>query len=402
MRICFVVQRYGADVAGGAEALCRRTARALVAAGDDVTVHTTTARDYLTWAPHHPEGESREDGVRVVRHGVERPDPATAAALVRHLALDPGDPALERRWARAQGPVAPGLLRSLADERSGHEVFGLWTYLYATTQMAAPIVGDRAALVPLAHEEPMLRFGLTGSLMASVAGFAFMTPEEHRLVADLHGPLDDRPQAVVGTGVDAGRRGDAARARRTRVLPRRFVLALGRVDAAKGVDDLIRAHARYRAAGGRHGLVLAGRAAGRMRVPAWVRTTGFVDERDRADLLAAAGRRRAPEPLREPLAGCARGVERRAPDARQRPLRGARRPDAPARAAGCSTTARTTTPASSPAWRATTSSGRCSGDAGRRFADAQTWPAAARRWRALLARLRRPVSPGRAPTPARP
>ena len=401
MRICFVVQRYGADVAGGAEALCRRTARALVAAGDDVTVHTTTARDYLTWAPHHPEGESCEDGVRVVRHGVERPDPATAAALVRHLALDPGDPALERRWARAQGPVAPGLLRSLADERSGHEVFGLWTYLYATTQMAAPIVGDRAALVPLAHEEPMLRFGLTGSLMASVAGFAFMTPEERRLVADLHGPLGDRPQAVVGTGVDAGRRGDAARARRARVLPRRFVLALGRVDAAKGVDDLIRAHARHRAAGGRHGLVLAGRAAGRMRVPAWVLTTGFVDERDRADLLAAAdvvalpsryeslslvaleawsaGRPTLANARCEVLAGqTARsggGLLYDGPDAYARQL---------SRLAGDDDL------------RALL------GDAGRRFADAQTWPAAARRWRALLARLRRPVSPGRAPTPARP
>lgn len=56
MRVCIVVQRYGPEVAGGAEALCRRVASELVAAGDRVVVHTTTARDYLTWAPHYPAG----------------------------------------------------------------------------------------------------------------------------------------------------------------------------------------------------------------------------------------------------------------------------------------------------------------------------------------------------------
>ena len=148
MRVCFVVQRYGAEVAGGAEALCRRTARALAEAGDEVTVHTTTARDYLTWAPHYPEGEEDEAGVRVVRHDADPPDPARAAGLVRTLALGPGDPELERAWALAQGPVAPGLLEAVERERDRHEAFALWTYLYATSQLTAPLVGERAVLVP--------------------------------------------------------------------------------------------------------------------------------------------------------------------------------------------------------------------------------------------------------------
>ena len=91
MAIAFVVQRYGTEVAGGAEALCRDTARALVRAGEEVTIYTTTARDYLTWAPYYPEGTTDDDGVEVRRFAVNRPDPDRSAALVRRLALNPGD-----------------------------------------------------------------------------------------------------------------------------------------------------------------------------------------------------------------------------------------------------------------------------------------------------------------------
>ena len=78
-----------------------------------------------------------------------------------------------------------------------------------------------------------------------------------------------------------------SRARARWRLPRRFALYLGRVDAAKGVDALVRAHDGYRRRGGDLGLVLAGRSAGGLRLPAWAVRTGFVDEGGRADLLAA-------------------------------------------------------------------------------------------------------------------
>ena len=110
MAIAFVVQRYGTEVAGGAEALCRDTARALVRAGEEVTIYTTTARDYLTWAPHYPEGTTDDDGVEVRRFAVNRPDPDRSAALVRCLALNPGDPGEEAEWAKVKGPVSPAPL----------------------------------------------------------------------------------------------------------------------------------------------------------------------------------------------------------------------------------------------------------------------------------------------------
>ena len=297
MSLAFVVQRYGAEVAGGAEALCRDTARALVRAGEDVTVFTTTARDYLSWEPFYPEGDWIDDGVRVRRFAVDPPDPKRSADLVRHLGLDPGDPALEAEWAKAQGPVSPDMLAALSERGDGHHgrpersnsyrAVACWTYLYATSQLAMPIVRERGILVPLAHEEPMLRFTLTRGVMRMAKALAFMTPEERRLVEQAAG-VENTPGVVVGAGLDPSPDGDAARARRVRGLPPRFALYLGRVDASKGVDALIRMHAAYRDAGGPLGLVLAGREAPGLRIPRWVTTTGFITDQERADLLAAA------------------------------------------------------------------------------------------------------------------
>jgi glycosyltransferase involved in cell wall biosynthesis len=287
MRVAFVVQRYGAEVAGGAEALCRDTARALVRAGEDVTVFTTTARDYLSWEPFYPAGDWMDDGVRVRRFAVDPPNPKRSADLVRHLGLSPGDPALEAEWAKAQGPVSRDMLRALGERENPYDAVACWTYLYATSQLSMPLVRDRAVLVPLAHEEPMLRFTLTRGVIRMAKALAFMTPEERRLVEDTAG-VEHVPGVVVGAGLDPSPDGDAARARRELALPRRFALYLGRVDAAKGVDALIRAHADYRAQGGELGLVLAGREAPGMSIPDWVTTTGFISDQQRADLLAAA------------------------------------------------------------------------------------------------------------------
>ncbi len=55
MRLAFVVQRYGLDIAGGAEYHCRLVAEHM-ARHAEVEVLTTCATDYITWANHYPEG----------------------------------------------------------------------------------------------------------------------------------------------------------------------------------------------------------------------------------------------------------------------------------------------------------------------------------------------------------
>ncbi|MEQ8833875.1 MAG: glycosyltransferase family 4 protein [Miltoncostaeaceae bacterium] len=385
-----MVQRYGAEVAGGAEALCRSTARALAAAGDEVHVYTSTARDYLTWAPYFAAGTSTDEGVVVHRFTADAADPQRSGDLVRRLSLGLGDAATEDEWARAQGPVLPGMLAALAGAGRRHEVVALWTYLYATAQLAMPLVADRAVLVPLAHDEPMLRFGLSRGLVRLAAGLAFLTPEERRLVDELH-DIAGRPHAIVGAGLDPAAPGDRALARAAVPgLPARFALYVGRVDAAKGLGALVDAHAAYRAAGGTLDLVLAGRPAGAMHLPDWVLTTGFVTDEVRAGLLEAAEVVVLPSP-HESLSLVALEAWRAG---RPTLANGASEVLAgqSARSGGgllyldaTSYGRQLARLAADPGLRAGL------GEAGTAFAAAADWPACVRRWRSLLARVRRPL-----------
>ena len=71
VKLGIVVQRYGADISGGAELHARYIAEHLVAHAD-VRVLTTCARDYVTWRNELPAGEERVNGIPVERFPVDR------------------------------------------------------------------------------------------------------------------------------------------------------------------------------------------------------------------------------------------------------------------------------------------------------------------------------------------
>ena len=72
MKIAAIVQRYGVDIVGGAESLCRGVAEGLVRRGHEVEVMTTCARSYQTWANSFHEGVEYVNEVLVRRYRVEQ------------------------------------------------------------------------------------------------------------------------------------------------------------------------------------------------------------------------------------------------------------------------------------------------------------------------------------------
>src|SRR4029077_8248437 len=114
VKLAFVVQRYGTGIAGGSEMHCRQLAERLPPP-HDITVRTTCARDYVTWANVYPPGVTTENGVRVHRFPVARPRNLKAFADLSDEVFDDfgSTPERELQWFRANGPDAPALLEHL-------------------------------------------------------------------------------------------------------------------------------------------------------------------------------------------------------------------------------------------------------------------------------------------------
>lgn len=297
MRIAVVVPRYGREVNGGAETLAREYATRL-APRHDVTVLTTCALDYRTWADHFPAGESTEDGVRVVRFPVPVPrDGAAFDALSAHvLTAAENTPDDEERWMDSQGPNALALLDHLRDEGRRYDVVVFIPYLYATTVRGLPLVADRAVLVPAFHDEPPLRLGIFDRIAGSAQALVFSTPEEQNLALRRF-RLQHTRQGVVGAGIDAPPPTDATRGMAAVGVERPYVVCVGRIDASKGSDDLIRAHRDYRGARPEGAdLVMLGRSVIDLPKEKWLHTPGFVDEETKHDLIAGALALVAPSP----------------------------------------------------------------------------------------------------------
>jgi glycosyltransferase involved in cell wall biosynthesis len=286
-RVALVVQRYGPEVNGGAEQLARRVAR-LLTDDLDLTVLTTTALDYRTWANHYPAGEQDVEGVAVRRFPVarERDGPGFDALSARAYAA-PGDAALARRWMDAQGPDAPGLVEHLRDEGSAYDAVAFVTYLYRTTADAIGLVADRALLVPTLHDEPPARLAIFRGVFDAARALVFSTEEERELARVRFGVGDDRAR-VAGWGLDPAPPTDPARMVALGVA-RPYALYVGRIDLSKGVGELVDHHARYRrAVPDGLDLVLAGGGDAELPTHPWLHRLGYVEDEVVHDALAGA------------------------------------------------------------------------------------------------------------------
>ncbi len=290
MRVAIVVQRYGVEVNGGAELHARMIAE-LLHQEVEITVLTTCALDYRTWADHYPAGETRVGSVRVLRFPVDAPrDEARFDALsLRVIGGAERGPEAEERWMREQGPRCSGLTRHLAEAGERYDVVVVFTYLYAHALAALQAAQAPAILVPELHDDPPLGLGIYDQVFARPRLLLPNTPEERELLGRRFGLPLDRSR-VVGLGVDEPPvDADGERFRRAYGVTRPYALCLGRIDPSKGSGELVEHHARYRARDARGlDLVMIGRSVMELPSQPWLHLTGYVDDDVKWDALDGA------------------------------------------------------------------------------------------------------------------
>lgn len=293
MRLLVVVQRYGPEIAGGAELAARLFATRLAGRGHRVEALTTCARSYTDWANVYPPGESELDGVRVHRLPVAAPrrdrtfGPLNARVVWGHK---PVPLHLQRRWMREQGPYVPELAGWLARRAGGYDAVLVFTYLYYTAWAGLPAAWRRAPTVfhPTAHDEPPLYLPLFDGVFRLPSAFSYFTPEEAALVQRRFRPA--APSEVIGIGHDLEATGDGPAFRAARGLgDDPYLLFVGRVDPGKGSDELYDFFVAYkRRRPGPLKLVIVGDPVKPLPPHPDVVVTGWVEPEEKESAIAGA------------------------------------------------------------------------------------------------------------------
>ena len=288
MKLAIVVQRYGADISGGAELHARYIAEHL-SSHAEVTVLTTCARDYVSWRNEFPAGADVVNGVRVERFRVSRErdlrDFERRSRRVFTLSHSAAD---ELGWLESQGPVSHDLIARLRRAGEEFDYVLLFSMRYHHAYHGARLAPQRAVLVPTAEREPAIGLSIFKAVLRGVRAVMYNSFEERALINAVAGN-HDVPGVVVGVGSEIPATVEPARARQKFGLQNPFVIYVGRIDANKGCAELFDFFSRYATTASRPlDLVLIGTPVLQIPKHPRIRHLGYVADRDKFDAIAAA------------------------------------------------------------------------------------------------------------------
>ncbi len=288
MRLAVVVQRYGADINGGAELHARYIAERL-ARHTSVEVITTCAKDYVTWKNERPDGVEPVNGVPVRRFPVDHErnpyDFGKRSLRVFEHAHSIAD---EIRWLDSEGPASTKLVRYVERHAADYDFFVLFSYRYYHAWHVARKAASKTVLVPTAERDPAIGLSMFAPVFRGVRALMYNSHEERAMIQGVSGN-GAVPGVVVGIGSEVAPGPQPSRFRQKYRIRGRFAIYVGRIDRNKGCEELFeffQGYLRENADG--LSLVLVGHSLLRVPEHPRIRHLGFLDDSDKFDAIAAA------------------------------------------------------------------------------------------------------------------
>lgn len=264
-KIAIIVQRYGLDINGGAEAHARMLAERLNEKYN-VEVLTTTAQDYAIWKEYYREGEEVINDVKVKRFKTYEKTPRKERALRRYLSRKvknarikknlknllyfsllkiryrkkDGQKRLFNDWLVAQGPYVPDMIKYITDNSDKYIAFIFFTYLHYPTAVGIRQIGDKSIFIPTAHDEPAFYFEEMKNVFTCPKFIMYNTIAEMELVHNTYPDTTQIKHDVAGVGFDKPES-------ISEIKPDyKYILYIGRIDKQKGCKELLEFFTYYK------------------------------------------------------------------------------------------------------------------------------------------------------------
>jgi glycosyltransferase involved in cell wall biosynthesis len=236
-KLAFVVQRFGRNVSGGAEAYARICAEHLSSIYD-ITILTTTSKT-LDWDNELMLERDEEPATfKILRFPpIRQRDTKTfLRALEQYQA---GEISYDQ-YQDAHGPDVPAMAGFLTAYGPEFDLVINWTYLYKTTSYTSSLEGRVKIInVPCFHDEIFIRLDGIKKNSLSYDANIYQTYAEKNLAESIIGDIDKRDSLVLGAGIDEGTFDAINHKHTASPLNDPYIIYVGRIEKVKNINKLI-------------------------------------------------------------------------------------------------------------------------------------------------------------------
>jgi len=306
--LALIIQRYGPEINGGAEVLCRLLAERL-SHQYNVTILTTCAKDYTTWKQEYSEGTSKSNNILIIRFKNKERGTRSELRYIRHKVSNRlwfhyisrllglykmfsqkfssfNASAMDNlQWLEKQGPYCPELISHIQNRSNNYDAFIFFSALYYPTAMGVQQHPSRSILVPTLHDEKASYYPVYKTVMSAPEWIIYNSLSEKNLAERVF-HIGNKKHVIAGVGVEMpDLEADTSILSKYKITTQ-YIIYIGRIEKNKGCGQLISFFKKYkRQYNAPLVLVMVGKAFMKLPDDNSIIYTGFISDDDKNQLL---------------------------------------------------------------------------------------------------------------------